>query len=104
MLSPIPMTTEPSCTSMCIHGRRRVVICEDCDREELDRRIRVSFGTGLHRARSKAGLTQKQLADAVGTSRASIQAMEVGRQNVTVVAVFRLARALGCETLELWPK
>lgn len=94
----------PSCASMCIHGRRRAVTCEDCDREELDRRIRVSFGTGLHRARSKAGLTQKQLADAVGTSRASIQAMEVGRQNVTVVAVFRLARALGCEALELWPK
>ena len=94
----------PSCPSICFHGRRRVVVCEDCDREEFERRIRVSFGTGLYRARSKAGLTQKELAEALGILRPSIQAMEAGRQNVTIVVVFRLARALECEPLDLWPK
>lgn len=88
----------------CSHGLAMVEVCEECDGEEFDRRVRVSFGTELYRQRSKAGLLQRHLAEKVGLSRPAIQSMEVGRQNVTLAMVFRLARALGCEPLELWPK
>lgn len=84
------------------HGRLTGLSPEHC--KEIERRIRVSFGAGLYSARTAAGLTQKELAEAVGISRPSIQAMEVGRQNVTLVMVFRLARALRCEPLALWPQ
>ncbi len=88
----------------CGHGVQLGRSCKGCETFELDRRVRVSFGASLFWARSEAGLTQKELAEKVGMSRPAIQSLEVGRQNVTLAQVFRLARALGCEALDLWPK
>ncbi len=70
----------------------------------FEQRVRTSFGNRLYEMRMEKELTQLELATGTGFSRPTIQAMEVGRQNVTLVQIFQLAEALGCEPLDLWPR
>ena len=88
----------------CRHGQTMTRACEACDAEEFQRRVQVSFGAGLYRARSTAGITQLELADRINMSRSAVSAMEAGRQDVTLGMMHRLAKALGCDRLDLWPK
>src|SRR5690242_113789 len=54
----------------------------------------VEFGRQLREARDDAGLTQGQLADAVGLSRTSITNIEAGTQPVALHMLFALSRAV----------
>lgn len=49
----------------------------------------------LTRARLEKGMTQEQLAEALGTKRSNICRMESGSQNLSLDTVFRVAEALG---------
>jgi DNA-binding XRE family transcriptional regulator/methylmalonyl-CoA mutase cobalamin-binding subunit len=53
------------------------------------------LGRGVRDLRSKKGWTQEQLAESTRLTRASIVAVEGGKQNVSVDVVIRLANALG---------
>lgn len=50
---------------------------------------------GLAALRLRRGLSQKQLADAIGTSQPHIARIEKGRDNVLLATANQLARALG---------
>lgn len=50
--------------------------------------------------RKRKGLTQQQLADAVGVTRQTILALEQGRYNPSLLLAFRVVRAVGASTIE----
>lgn len=49
----------------------------------------------LREERIRAGLTQQQLADLVGTKKAYISRVETGKQNLNLATLFRLFECLG---------
>lgn len=49
----------------------------------------------LREERIRAGLTQQQLADLMGTKKAYISRVETGKQNLNLATVFRLFNCLG---------
>lgn len=63
--------------------------------DPLDAALRVIFGHRLRNFREDRGMTQEELAEAVGLSRASIANMEAGRQDPPVTMFWKLSRTLG---------
>lgn len=57
--------------------------------------VLVAFGTRLYMLRTDRDLSQKDLSERAGIDRVSISAYERGTQNPGLVAVSKLARALG---------
>ena len=55
----------------------------------------------LREARERRFLTQQQLADKAGTSKANISRLESGEQNARMSTIVRLAEALGIAPEEL---
>ena len=49
----------------------------------------------LREERIRAGLTQQQLADLMGTKKTYISRVETGKQNINLTTVFRLFNCLG---------
>jgi transcriptional regulator with XRE-family HTH domain len=47
------------------------------------------------------GLSQEELADRCGLHRTYVGAIERGERNITVITLFRLAEALGCDATDL---
>lgn len=66
--------------------------------------IYVHFGAALSAHRIKANLTQQQLADATGYSKASISNIETGRQRLYLPDAIRLAAAVNAQLEDLLPK
>ena len=63
--------------------------------------IRRVFGLNMRRLRLSAGLSQEAAADLVGVGRTHQGAMERGQQNVTLLILAQVARALGCSWTDL---
>jgi uncharacterized protein len=57
----------------------------------------VDAASLLRTARRRAGLTQRALAEAAGTSQAAVAAIETGRKQPTVATLDRLLLAAGTE-------
>ena len=51
----------------------------------------------LKELRMKRGLTQRELAEKVGTARSYIARVEKGETDIQISSFFRIARALGIE-------
>jgi len=62
----------------------------------------MDVGRELRAARRAAGLSQRQLAEAVGTSQATVSAYEAGRKQPSVTTLARLLATCGAE-LEVRP-
>ncbi|MEM9763204.1 MAG: helix-turn-helix transcriptional regulator [Pseudomonadota bacterium] len=56
--------------------------------------IRHTFGNNLKHYRTQANMSQAALAVKMGIDRAHVSAMERGQQNVTIVTLWHVARAL----------
>ncbi|MBE6407767.1 MAG: helix-turn-helix transcriptional regulator [Lentisphaerae bacterium] len=56
---------------------------------------RMDLVIALHKARKAAGLTQKELAEKIGTKQTYIAQLERGRRNVTLATIEKYARACG---------
>lgn len=65
--------------------------------------LRRDWGERLRAAREKAGLTQVDLALAVGVTQMSVSAYELGRRTPSDAARMRLAEALRCRVDDLFP-
>jgi len=48
----------------------------------------------IREARNKAGLTQAELAERLGVSRATVNGYEIGNQNLTIGTLQKIATAL----------
>ena len=62
-----------------------------------------AFGRNLRKARTDAGLTQRELAQRVGLARTSITNIESGTQHVSLHHLFLLASAVGTQPEQLLP-
>ena len=56
---------------------------------------RMELVIALHNARKAAGLTQKELAEKIGTKQTYIAQLERGRRNITLATIEKYARACG---------
>jgi transcriptional regulator with XRE-family HTH domain len=65
--------------------------------------LEQEFGALLRTFRTRAGMSQEDLASASALSRTSIVNIENGRQGVSIQTLYRLADALECEPAELLP-
>lgn len=63
-----------------------------------ERELYQEFGRRLRELREKAGLTQDQIAKAIGLTRTSVTNIEAGRQSVDLATLYSLADAL-----DVWP-
>jgi transcriptional regulator with XRE-family HTH domain len=62
------------------------------------------IGANVHRARTRAGMTQERLAEAAGMDLRFFQRIERGQTNVSVLFVVALAQALGVSPGSLFRK
>ena len=60
-----------------------------------EQQARMDLIIALYKARKEAGLTQKELAERLGTKQTYIAALERGRKNITFSTLARYARACG---------
>jgi transcriptional regulator with XRE-family HTH domain len=79
----------------------------DHDREAEEGRARDAFlgvlGERVRDVRKAAGLTQKQVAEAVGVAPSYITMVETGAQNLTVWSLAKLAESLGVDMSRFFP-
>ncbi len=86
---------------------QRLATMNDEERAEFDRSYRLAslqadVGEQIRRAREHAELTQRQLAERMGTSQAAIARLEAGGVGATVTTLQRIADTLGLSlTIEL---
>jgi HTH-type transcriptional regulator/antitoxin HipB len=77
------------------------------EREAEEARARDAFlatlGERVRDVRKAAGLTQKQLAEAVGVAPSYVTTVETGGQNLTVWSLAKLAEALGMDISRFFP-
>lgn len=76
------------------NSKRGIVMYKD-ESEIIEKRSRIM--TELMIERLKKGMTQQELADAVGTKKSNISRIENGKQNVSMDLFLRLADALDTE-------
>lgn len=57
----------------------------------------ASIGTAIRRERYRVGMTQQELADAVGMSRSYLAQMERGRKGIYVAWLLMIAEALDAD-------
>ncbi len=60
-----------------------------------EQQARMDLIIALYEARKSAGLTQKQLAEKLGTTQANIAELERGKRNITFSTLAKYARACG---------
>jgi transcriptional regulator with XRE-family HTH domain len=75
--------------------RRRMI--EKLTDDDIERRI----GALVRARRKAAGLTQSDVAQALGTSYQQIQKYEAGKNRISVSAMTRIAKALGTTAAEI---
>lgn len=68
---------------------------------QLPREARV-FGGNLKAAREEKGLTQYDIAKKTGIAQPDISAIEAGDQNITIIRMAKLAKAVGKSLSELF--
>lgn len=90
-------------TKKVVNGSRRVYRVMSITRTIMQcERPYVQFGIAVAALRADAKLTQQELADKLGYSRASIANIETGRQRVLLSDVFDFAKALRVKPLLLF--
>ena len=60
-----------------------------------EQQSRMDLVIALHQARRAAGLSQKQLAERIGTKQTYVAQIEKGRKNITFSTLTKYARACG---------
>lgn len=61
----------------------------------------VSIGKKITAAREAAGLSQKDIADRIGSAQCLISEYERGERSMSVVRLLEIAKVLGVEATEL---
>lgn len=65
--------------------------------------VRVRFGSKLREVRLVKGISQEKLADLAGLHRTYVSSVELGKRNVSLINIERLAAALGVPMADLMP-
>lgn len=62
------------------------------------------FGSLVRKKRLETGVSQEKLAFESGLHRTYIGSIERGERNITIVNIFRIAKALKCSAKEIIPR
>ncbi len=73
-------------------ARKPAMPPEDDDEKQATGELQVAFGQSVRAARTKAGLTQAELAERSGLRQDDISRIEAGQVNVTLRTMGRLAK------------
>lgn len=65
--------------------------------------VRVEFGEKLREARLRRGISQEKMAELAGLHRTYVSSVELGKRNVSLVNIQRLAEAVGVSMADLMP-
>lgn len=68
--------------------------------KENERDVLRTVGEGIASRRNKKGLTQRELADMVGTTQTSIRRMEKGQTNTSIIVLMRTFKVLGMDLVK----
>ncbi len=63
----------------------------------------MKFGRKLRDTRLKRGVSQEKLADQAGLHRTYVSSVELGKRNISLLNIQKLAEALGVGMAELMP-
>jgi transcriptional regulator with XRE-family HTH domain len=63
--------------------------------------VKIKFGKRLREIRGQKGVSQEVLAADAGLHRTYVSSVERGERNITLVNIYRLAKALGVKPAEL---
>ena len=63
--------------------------------------ILISFGQKIRKVRINKGITQEQLAELSGLHRTYLGSVERGERNISLINIFKIAKALEVEIKEL---
>ena len=77
-------------------AERDIYFTDPANAAEIEeQQARMDLVIALYEARRAAGLTQKELAERLGTNQTYVAALEKGRKNITFSTLARYARACG---------
>lgn len=97
------MASRRSTTKTVVSGTRRIYRTVKITKTIIQcERPYVLFGEAVATIRCDTGLTQQELANKLGYSRASIANIETGRQRVLLSDVFDFAKALKIKPRQLF--
>ena len=68
--------------------------------KENERDVLRTVGERIASRRNKKGLTQRRLADMVGTTQTSIRRMEKGQTNTSIIVLMRTFKVLGMDLVK----
>ena len=77
-------------------AERNAYFADPANAAEIEeQQARMDLVIALYKARKEAGLTQKELAERIGTKQTYIAALERGKKNITFSTLAKYARACG---------
>ena len=62
----------------------------------------IAFGRRVRHLRERQGISQEQLAEVSGLHRTYVGSVERGERNISLRAIHKLAKALGCAPSKLF--
>jgi transcriptional regulator with XRE-family HTH domain len=65
--------------------------------------LTIALGHNIRKFRKTHGMSQEEFAGIVGLDRSYMGCIERGEQNITVINLVRVAKALGVEVGDLFP-
>lgn len=80
------------------------LLCILCSMQLNEAVLYNLIGEGVRQQRIRVGMTQAQLADAVGVLRTSIANIEAGRQKLPLHLLYKLCLELGVEVADILPQ
>lgn len=73
-------------------------------RSDADARVRKAIGSRIAQMRRKLHLNAADVAKELGLSREAVTHVETGRNNVSALALWKLAVRFGCNIQDLFPE
>jgi len=64
--------------------------------------IKRRFGKRVKEIRQEKGLSQEKLAELSSLHRTYISAVELGKRNISLINIEKIAKALGCQVKDLF--
>lgn len=89
--------------SMSAVGDENAILCPTCKGTGRVLLKNATVGMMILMRRTEAGLTQQELCERVGLSRAQIANIEGGRSDMPISRLQKFATALGCTMKDFFP-